>query len=47
MIKTAKKLNAAGEIAAAVALANKAYQQSMNATAQTQAILAHSAGPRF
>mgnify|MGYP001591892377 FL=1 len=45
MIKEAKKLNAAGKTAAAVALANKAHHQSVNATAQTA--LAASAGPRF
>lgn len=45
MIKEAKKLNAAGKTAAAVALANKAHHQTVNATAQTA--LAGSAGPRF
>ncbi|MCH9646379.1 MAG: hypothetical protein K0U08_07035 [Proteobacteria bacterium] len=45
MIKEAKKLNAAGKTAAAVALANKAHRQSVNATAQTP--LAQSAGPLF
>ncbi|WP_428086158.1 hypothetical protein [Candidatus Thioglobus sp.] len=45
MIKEAKKLNAAGKTAAAVALANKAHAQTVNATAQ--AALAKSAGPSF
>ncbi len=45
MIKEAKKLNAAGKTAAAVALANKAHAQTVNATAQTA--LAKNAGPLF
>lgn len=45
MIKEAKKLNATGKTAAAVALANKAYAQTANATAQ--AAIAGSAGPSF
>ncbi|CAC9587775.1 Cytochrome c oxidase subunit CcoP [uncultured Candidatus Thioglobus sp.] len=45
MIKEAKKLHAAGKTAAAVALANKAHTQTVNATAQTP--LAMSAGPLF
>ncbi len=46
MIKEAKKLNATGKTAAAVALANKAHTQTVNATVQT-AVVASSPGPRF
>jgi hypothetical protein len=45
MIKQAKKLNAAGKKAAAVVLAHQAYQQTVNATAQS--MLAADAGPNF
>ncbi|MBW5290853.1 MAG: hypothetical protein Rsou_1170 [Candidatus Ruthia sp. Asou_11_S2] len=45
MIKKAKKLHKAGKNAAAVALANKAHKQTINATAQTA--LAKTAGPRL
>lgn len=45
MIKEAKKLNAAGKTDAALALANKAHNQTVNATAQAAA--AAIAGPRF
>jgi hypothetical protein len=45
MITKAKKLHKAGKNVAAIALANKAHKQTVNATAQTA--LAESAGPRF
>ena len=45
MIKTAKKLHKAGKAVAAVAMANKAHRQTVNAKAQTA--LMGSAGPRF
>lgn len=45
MIKTAKKLNKTGKSTAALSLAKKAYQQTVNAAAQ--AVLAESAGPIF
>ena len=45
MIKEAKKLHAGGKSAAAVALANKAYTQTVNATAQSG--IAGGAGPLF
>ena len=45
MINEAKKLHKAGKTAAAVALANKAHRQTVNAVEQTA--LAASAGPRF
>ncbi len=45
MITEAKKLHKAGKNVAAIALANKAHKQTVNATAQTA--LAESAGPRF
>jgi hypothetical protein len=45
MIKEAKKLQASGKTAAALALANKAHTQTVNATAQTP--LAATAGPLF
>ena len=45
MITEAKKLHKAGKNVAAIALANKAHKQTVNATAQTA--LTESAGPRF
>jgi hypothetical protein len=45
MIKEAIKLQASGKTAAALALANKAHTQTVNATAQTP--LAAAAGPLF
>jgi hypothetical protein len=45
MITEAKKLHKAGKNVAAIALANKAHKQTVNATAQTA--LVESAGPRF
>ncbi len=45
MIKEAKKLYKSGKNVAAIILANKAHQQTVNATLQT--ILAKTAGPRF
>ena len=45
MIKEAKKLQASGNAAGAVALANKAHTQTVNAAAQT--VGAGSAGPSF
>ncbi len=45
MIKKAKELYKAGKNAAAVALANKAHKQTINATEQTA--LAKTAGPRL
>jgi len=45
MIKEAKKLQASGNSAAAIALANAAHTQTVNAAAQT--VDAVSAGPRF
>jgi hypothetical protein len=45
MIKEAKKLQASGNAAGAVALANKAHAQTVNAAAQT--VGAGSAGPSF
>jgi len=45
MIKEAKKLHKAGKMAAAVALADKAYKQTENAVLQASSAAA--AGPRF
>jgi len=45
MIKEAKKLQASGNTASALALANKAHTQTVNAAEQT--VGAGSAGPRF
>ena len=45
MIKEAKKLQASGNSAAAIALANAAHTQTVNAAAQTANAI--SAGPRF
>ncbi len=45
MIKKAKKLHKAGKNAAAIALANKAHRQTVNATAQTA--LARTVRPRL